>query len=111
MPGRTHDLWLAAGTALYHANAPINGVDAAWQVTFGKAAPGSKYPALYIWGKVRGEEGLWRSTDEARTWRRINTDATRFGQMRAIAGDPRRFGVLYISPDGRGTLVGQPAHK
>ena len=114
VPGRAHDLWLATGTALFHLNgkAPVavTGVEA-WQVTFGKAAPGSKYPAVYIWGKVRGEEGLWRSTDEARTWRRINTDATRFGQMRAIAGDPRRFGVLYISPDGRGTLIGQPAHK
>jgi len=106
-PGRQGDLWMAAGTALYHGQKAIAGVDAAWQVTFGKAAPGSQYPAVFLWGKVGGEEGLWRSDDAGGHWARINDDAHRFGQMRAIAGDPLEYGTLYIAPDGRGIMVGR----
>jgi hypothetical protein len=112
VPDRAGDLWLASEGGLYHltdkTQSPLKDIDAAWQVTFGKAAPGAAYPAVYMWGKVRGIEGLWRSTDIGLSWTRINTDDQRFGRMRAIAGDPREFGVLYISPDGRGTLIGRP---
>jgi hypothetical protein len=107
VPGHEGDLWLAAGTALYHGEKVVAGVDAAWQVTFGQAAPGKDYPAVFLWGKVGGIEGLWRSDDAGVDWLRINDDAHRFGQMRAIAGDPREYGALYISPDGRGTMVGR----
>ncbi|MFT4075155.1 MAG: sialidase family protein [Asticcacaulis sp.] len=107
VPGHEGDLWLAAGSALYHGQTAIAGVDAAWQVTFGKAAPGQTYPAVFLWGKVKGEEGLWRSDDAGATWERINDDAHRFGQMRAIAGDLREYGTLYIAPDGRGVMVGR----
>ncbi|MBW8734385.1 MAG: exo-alpha-sialidase [Asticcacaulis sp.] len=110
MPGRSGDLWLAAAKGLYRVRdgkaVQIIGVDAAWAVTFGKAAKAAKTPAVFLWGKVGGIEGLWRSDNAGKGWVRINDDAHRFGQLRAIAGDPRRFGVLYLSPDGRGTMVG-----
>lgn len=113
VPGRRGDLWLALPRGLYHLQdseaTPAAQVTTAWQVTFGKAAPGADYPAVFLWGKVSGVEGLWRSDDEGRSWTRINDDAHRFGNMRAIAGDPREYGVLYIAPDGRGVMVGQPA--
>jgi hypothetical protein len=114
VPGLKEELFLAAGDGgLFRIvdgqiRAKSEAVTSAWQVTFGKAAPGKAYPTVFLWGKVGGEEGLWRSIDGGEAWTRINTDATRFGQMRAIAGDPRTFGVLYISPDGRGTMVGRP---
>lgn len=112
VPGRRGELWLALSTGLQRIvegkPQSIPGVDAAWQVTFGKAAPGRRNSAIFIRGKVRGEEGLWRSDDTGATWVRINDAAHRFGQMRAIAGDPRHWGVLYIAPDGRGVMVGQP---
>ncbi len=113
VPGREEELWLASPAGLYHIHggkpSAISGVDAAWQVTFGKAGRGHDYPAVFLWGKVHGEEGLWRSDDSGATWIRINDDAHRFGQMRAIAGDPNRYGVLYIAPDGRGVMVGRPS--
>jgi hypothetical protein len=112
VPGQARDLWLAAPDGLYHLRrgkaVRMKNVDTAWQVTFGKAAPGAVYPAVFLWGKVHGEEGIWRSDNGGAAWARINDDAHRFGQLRAMAGDPRRYGVLYISPDGRGTMVGQP---
>jgi photosystem II stability/assembly factor-like uncharacterized protein len=113
VPGRTGDLWLAAPTGLLRLDGttirPVADVTTAWQVTFGKAAPGHDYPAVYLWGKVKGAEGLWRSDDAGQTWIRINDDAHQFGVMRAIAGDPREYGVLYIAPDGRGVMVGKPS--
>ena len=113
VPGHEGDLWLALATGLYHVSdgqaVAMPGVDLAWQVTFGKAKDVGGYPAVYLWGKVGGVEGLWRSDDTGATWTRINDDAHRFGQMRAIAGDPRQYGVLYIAPDGRGIMVGKPA--
>jgi len=112
VPGRAGDLWLAAPSGLLHiagaTATPAPDVTDAWQVTFGKAAPGHDYPAVYLWGKVKGVEGLWRSNDIGANWTRINDDAHRFGNMRAIAGDPREYGVLYIAPDGRGVMVGKP---
>ncbi|MDI7774168.1 exo-alpha-sialidase [Asticcacaulis sp. EMRT-3] len=113
VPGRAGDLWLALPQGLYHvqdgkAQAAAQ-VTQAWQVTFGKSAPGQTYPAVFLWGQVGGVEGLWRSDDEGASWVRINDDAHRFGNMRAIAGDPRDYGVVYIAPDGRGVMVGRMA--
>jgi len=112
-PGRTGDLWLATPAGLMRiagtTATPVADVATAWQVSFGKAAPGHDDPAVYLWGKVKGVEGLWRSDDAGKTWTRINDDAHQFGAMRAIAGDPREYGVLYIAPDGRGIIVGKPA--
>ncbi|ESQ83322.1 hypothetical protein AEAC466_13820 [Asticcacaulis sp. AC466] len=111
VPEHTGDLWLATPSGLYHSvdgrPAKMAGITTAWQVTFGKAAPGRVYPAVFLWGVVGGVEGLWRSDDTGATWERINDDAHRFGQMRAIAGDPREYGTLYIAPDGRGIMVGK----
>ena len=112
MPGRAGDLWLAGPASLTHivdgTTTAMADVTVAWQVTFGKAAPGHGYPAVYLWGRVKGGEGLWRSDDAGKTWTRINDDAHQFGVMRAIAGDPREYGVLYIAPDGRGVMIGKP---
>jgi photosystem II stability/assembly factor-like uncharacterized protein len=111
-PGHMGDLWLAAPSGLLRiagaTATPVTDVTAAWQVTFGKAAPGHADPAVYLWGKVKGVEGLWRSDDVGKSWARINDDAHQFGALRAIAGDPRAYGVLYIAPDGRGVMVGKP---
>jgi photosystem II stability/assembly factor-like uncharacterized protein len=114
VPGRMRDMWLAAPYGLVHSPAAdaatklISGVDEAWQVGFGKAATEGGYPAVYLWGKVRGVEGLWRSDDEGKAWTRINDDAHRFGWINGISGDPLDYGTVYIAPSGRGIMVGKP---
>jgi len=86
-PGRAGDLWLAAFDGLYHAIPPLPeagnvsfvrlpGVEEIHAFGFGKAAPNEPYPALYLVGTVQGQPGIFRSTDEARTWIRINDDST-----------------------------------
>jgi len=116
VPGQAGDLWLAAPGGLYHTTdgryvSKAKDVNAAWQITFGKGAPWHVYPAIYLWGKVKGQAGLWRSDDVSGHWIRINDDTHQFGNMRAIAGDPREYGTLYIAPDGRGVMVGRPQVK
>jgi photosystem II stability/assembly factor-like uncharacterized protein len=56
-------------------------------------------------------KGLFRSTDGGKTWRRIDDDAHRFGGPVPgvqVAGDPRVFGVVYVTATGRGVMVGRP---
>lgn len=115
VPNRLRDLWLAAPDGLYHSPdkdtrmAPVSGVDEAWRVAFGKAAAGKTYPAVYLYGSVRRQEGLWRSDDMGLTWVRIDDDQHRFGDIATLAADPLEYGTVYIGPGGRGLLVGKPA--
>ncbi len=113
--GRVRDLWLGMPEGLFHVldeKAPmrqVKGVDEAWLLALGKAPEGKAYPATYLWGKVNGQQGLWRSDDMGESWIRINDDKHRFGGLRAMSADPLEFGTVYLAPDGRGVMVGKPA--
>lgn len=121
-PGRAGDLWLAAGDGLYRVASPLQpdaggksvaftrlpGVDAIQAFGFGKAAPRHSYPALYLAGTVHGEAGVFRSSDAARTWTRINDDRHQWGLILQITGDPRIYGRVYVGTHGRGILYGDP---
>jgi hypothetical protein len=122
-PGRKGDLWLAAWDGLYRA-APggkktpeatpfvqLAGVDEIHAFGFGKAAPGRSYPTLYLVGTVHGQPGIFRSTDEARSWLRINDDRHQWGLILQVAGDPRIYGRVYVGMHGRGIFYGDPAGK
>jgi hypothetical protein len=113
-PGRQGDLWLAAYDGLYHSPAAgkdfvrTAGVDQIHGFGFGKAAPRSKTPALYLVGTVEGQRGFFRSTDGGATWRRINDDQHQWGLVLQITGDPKKFGRVYVGTHGRGTFYGDP---
>ncbi|HTW50160.1 MAG TPA: hypothetical protein VMD92_19545 [Acidobacteriaceae bacterium] len=122
-PGRSGDLWLAAWDGLYHVPTLTQTGDAelTWErmpqveeihaFGFGKAAPGRAYPAMYLVGTVDGQPGIFRSTDEAMTWVRINDDEHQWGLILQVAGDPRIYGRVYVGTHGRGILYGDPAGK
>ncbi|MGB9030410.1 MAG: xyloglucanase, partial [Acidobacteriaceae bacterium] len=121
-PGHTADLWLAAVDGLYHAPplsnstgtvlfARLPGVTEIHAFGFGKAAPGRAYPALYLAGTIRGQPGIFHSSDEARSWDRINDDQHQWGLILQIAGDPRIYGRVYIGTHGRGVLYGEPSPR
>jgi len=112
-PGKAGDVWLAAYDGLYHATAGkrferMPGVDQLHAFGFGKAAPGARLPALYLVGTVHGQRGIFRSTDGARRWRRINDDAHQWGLILQVAGDPKTFGRVYVGTHGRGVFYGDP---
>jgi photosystem II stability/assembly factor-like uncharacterized protein len=116
-PDREGDLWLAAFNGLYHSSAKgsafarMDGVREIHAFGFGKEAPGAGYPALYLVGVVNGVRGIYRSTDMAKSWVRINDDQHQWGLVLHITGDPKQFGRVYVGTHGRGTVYGDPASR
>jgi hypothetical protein len=114
VPGREGDIWLTTGYGgLYHSTnsgtafTRLANVTEAYTVGFGRAAPGQTYPAVYLNGIVDGVNGLFRSDDAGASWLRINDDAHQWGWLgRAITGDPRVYGRVYVSTNGRGVVYG-----
>jgi hypothetical protein len=113
--GREGHVWLSAGANGLHYTTnggtsfvKIATVDEAYRVTFGRAATGASYPSIFIYGKIDGIVGLFRSDDTGATWIKINTKNQEFGRgfTRGISGDPKKYGRLYIGTDGRGILYG-----
>jgi len=122
-PGTAGELWLITGGHLYRSTnfarsfSKIISNDPIFRdmlfVTFGlgKAAPGASFPAIYAFGIKPTFGGLYRSIDGGATWARINDDAHQWGlRYRAITGDPRVFGRVYVGTDGRGIFYGDPLH-
>jgi hypothetical protein len=123
-PGHEGDIWLAGGstTTAYGIWHSIDGgksfyklwgVEGATTIGFGKAAPFLphffQYPALYSSAEVFGRWGIYRSDDAGLTWMRINDDAHQYAQTNAaITGDPRIYGRVYFTTNGRGIIYGDP---
>ncbi|WP_405951690.1 cellulose binding domain-containing protein [Streptomyces prunicolor] len=118
LPGAKGDVWLAGGAGdgaygLWHSTdggatfAKLANVDQADTIGFGKAATGASYQTLYASAKIGGVRGIFRSTDKGVTWTRINDDAHQWGWTgAAITGDPRVYGRVYVSTNGRGVVYG-----
>jgi photosystem II stability/assembly factor-like uncharacterized protein len=116
-PGKEGDLWLAAFNGLYHSTdsgatfSRLGHVDQIHAFGFGKAAPGAAFPALYLIGTADGLRGIFRSTNTAQSWVRINDDQHQWGLLLQITGDPKQFGRVYVGSHGRGTFYGDPAAR
>ncbi|WP_405974930.1 cellulose binding domain-containing protein [Streptomyces sp. NBC_00988] len=116
LPGAKGDVWLAGGASdgaygLWHSTdggatfTKLANVDQADTIGFGKAATGASYQTLYTSARIGGVRGIFRSTDKGATWTRINDDAHQWGWTgAAITGDPRVYGRVYVSTNGRGVI-------
>ena len=108
------DLWEASNGGLFHSTdsgstfATVAGVQQAFSVGLGMAAPGATYPAIYVLGVVGNVSGFFRSTDAGAAWSRINDDQHQYGNASLVIGDPRVFGRVYIGTNGRGIIYGDP---
>ncbi|MFI8230583.1 cellulose binding domain-containing protein [Streptomyces sp. NPDC085900] len=118
LPGTKGDVWLAGGASdgaygLWHSTdggasfTKLSNVEQADTIGFGKAATGASYQTLYTSAEIGGVRGIFRSTDKGATWTRINDDAHQWGWTGgAITGDPRVYGRVYVSTNGRGVVYG-----
>ena len=115
-PTARGDLWLTTGSALLHST---NGgrtfatnayVTAAHNLGFGAPYAGSKYPTLFLRGRVNGFpngfEAFFASMDEGKTWRQVNDQQHQYGNTTLMVGDPRVSGRFYIATNGRGIIEG-----
>ncbi|MGO8835845.1 MAG: cellulase [Limisphaerales bacterium] len=112
-PGMKGDLWLVSrANGLFHSGdagatfTKLNSVTEANSLGFGKAAPGQKYPALYLAGKVGNLQALFRSDDAGTNWVRINDEQHQYGWISHVTGDPRIYGRVYFATGGRGIIYG-----
>ncbi len=116
VPNVEGDIWApCGGNGLYHSTnsgtsfSKISSVSSCLAVGLGKAAEGKTYPAVYIWGKVSGVEGLFRSDDEGSSWIRINDDLHQFGgpgNGMYVVGDMGVYGNVLMGTVGRGVIYG-----
>lgn len=120
VPGAAGELWFAGGESgedttygLWHSTdhgqtwAPAPGFDEADAVGYGKAAPGSSEPTIFVVGEHDGVRGVFRSTNGGSSWNRINDDQNQWGWIgAAIEGDPDVFGRVYVGTNGRGIIMG-----
>ncbi|WAC58722.1 WD40/YVTN/BNR-like repeat-containing protein [Brevundimonas sp. SL130] len=115
-PDHDGDLWFVSRSGLFNSRdggqrfARIDGELAVEMLDFGKPPASSTYPALFAIGTKDAIRGVFRSDDRGRSWIRVNDDHHEYGRRyRAIAGDPRVFGRVYVATDGRGVVYGEPA--
>jgi hypothetical protein len=119
VPGIEGDVWLAGGSngsgvyGLWHSTnsgatfTKLANVDKADTIGFGMHAPGQTYVALFSSAQVGGVRGIFRSDNEGATWVQINDPQHQWGSTNAaITGDPRIFGRVYVSTNGRGIIYG-----
>jgi hypothetical protein len=109
------NLWLATNAGLYHATkgtqlAQVSGVQSAWGIAAGKVQSGSTALTLYFGGQIGGQAGIFRSTDNAATWTRIDDAQHEYGYIDTIQADPRVFGRVYLGTGGRGIIYGDSAN-
>lgn len=122
LPDAQGDLWLTAGdpgSGLYDNTGAstdpsltaVAGVQDAYHLGYGKAAPGSSDLTLFLDGQIFGQWGLYRSTDGGSSWMQINDPTHQWGGIGPIAGDMRTFGTVYFGTwGGRGIIWGTSAN-
>ena len=119
--GREGDLWMVGPTLCHSTDGgrtfkevpnhpPIGASSSIVPFSFGKAAPGKDYPAIFV--LTRGgtaPQGVYRSDDVGATWVRVNDAQHQYGRCDCLTGDPRIYGRVYVGAFGRGAFYGDIA--
>jgi photosystem II stability/assembly factor-like uncharacterized protein len=122
VPGKAGHLFFAAGVPDNPGAKLMRSIDggATWtafpdidrvvDIGFGKPAKGADYPAMFIVGTVSGQYGVWRSIDNAATWKRVGQfPYGSLDEVIGVEGDKDHFGRVYVAFIGSSFGYGEPA--
>lgn len=84
----------------------INTICCVHAVGFGKPQVAGGYPTLFAAGKVGGQYGIWRSTDEGANWVGMGFPNKSLDAVTAVEGDKGVFGRVYVGFAGSGAAYG-----
>jgi photosystem II stability/assembly factor-like uncharacterized protein len=80
-------------------------------VAFGKAAPNSTNPTVYVVGRIKiggeNKEGVFLSNDLGQSWQQMTVEGNPLVGglvVQDMAGDWRQFGRVYIATSGTGAF-------
>ena len=121
IPGSSGDMWLvdghegASAHGLYHTTDGGNSFTRnpaftyAWTLAVGKAASGSNYPAIYVYGQLQGDSkwGVFQSVDAGATFNRISYYP--YGLLdlpNSMTASWDAFGTVYIGFAGNSFYYG-----
>ena len=115
MPGKEGEVWISLDkNGLWKTSNEGNSItkisyfSTASLITFGAPEPGSNVPTAYCYGIIGGNWGLYRSTNLGVNWVQINDDQHQFPSgVKALAGDRRTFGRIFIGSGGCGVFYGE----
>ncbi|MEB3887047.1 hypothetical protein [Lyngbya sp. CCY1209] len=114
-PGMAGEVWVSLSEKGLYRSSNFGedfvkvAVEEANVLGFGKAAPDTTQPTVFIQGKIDGETGVFRSTDLGENWVQIaDYPMGYFEKSRVITGDMNVFGRVFLGTAGNGFIYGQP---
>ena len=103
LPGVEGNIWVSLKEkGLYHSSdggitfKAIAGVESANVFGFGKSAPGSTIPTLFVAGKIKNQVGIFASTDLGNKWFEVIKGKNNLSKFTTLTGDLNRYGRVYL---------------
>lgn len=114
LPGVEGEVWAGfEDKGLYRSSnggetfTQIEGVEYVDGFGFGKSAPNTDNPTLFVSGTIEGSMGVFGSTDLGDSWSQVSNLPNQFlGDVRSVTGDMNTFGRVYLGVESNGFIYG-----
>ncbi len=118
--GHAGHLWFAEGigAGLWRSTdggamwTSLPGIQKAYNIGLGKAQKPGGYPTVFVVGVANDRTGIFRSTDEGKTWDQVCAYPLGItDHVDGLEGDKDIFGKVYVGFAGAGFAYGTPAPR
>ena len=110
-PGVEEEVWVSLDNAGLHRSVDggttfqkIPGVKRSYTFGFGRGKMLNDPTVIYLLGQINDVEGIFYSADDGQTWNQIETGINWVNGPRALTGDSRNYGRVYVGSNGSGIL-------